>query len=67
MRVLIAGGGIGGLTTAIALRHQGIDVGKFGRYLRSRAARKDQDSRAYVLGGPHPIAPWRAEGQLRCG
>jgi salicylate hydroxylase len=26
MRVLIAGGGIGGLTTAIALRHQGIDV-----------------------------------------
>jgi salicylate hydroxylase len=25
MRVLIAGGGIGGLTTAIALRHQGID------------------------------------------
>src|SRR5689334_20474694 len=26
MRVLIAGGGIGGLTTAIALRHQGIDA-----------------------------------------
>ena len=26
MRVLVAGGGIGGLTTAIALRHQGIDV-----------------------------------------
>ena len=26
MRVLIAGGGIGGLTTAIALRHQGIEV-----------------------------------------
>ncbi len=26
MRVLIAGGGIGGLTTAIALPHQGIDV-----------------------------------------
>ncbi|MCC8952932.1 alpha/beta hydrolase fold domain-containing protein [Bradyrhizobium sp. Pear77] len=26
MRVLIVGGGIGGLTTAIALRHQGIDV-----------------------------------------
>ena len=24
MRVLVAGGGIGGLTTAIALRHQGI-------------------------------------------
>jgi salicylate hydroxylase len=26
MRVLVAGGGIGGLTTAIALRHQGIDA-----------------------------------------
>lgn len=26
MRVLIAGGGIGGLTTAIALRHQGVDA-----------------------------------------
>src|SRR5712672_1490755 len=26
MRVIIAGGGIGGLTTAIALRHQGIDA-----------------------------------------
>lgn len=26
MRVLVAGGGIGGLTTAIALRHHGIDV-----------------------------------------
>ena len=26
MRVLIAGGGIGGLTTAIALRHHGIDA-----------------------------------------
>jgi salicylate hydroxylase len=26
MRVLVAGGGIGGLTTAIALRHQGIEV-----------------------------------------
>jgi salicylate hydroxylase len=26
MRVLIAGGGIGGLTTAIAMRHQGIDA-----------------------------------------
>src|SRR4029077_17010604 len=26
MRVLIAGGGIGGLTTAIALRHQSIDA-----------------------------------------
>ena len=26
MRVLVAGGGIGGLTTAIALRHQGVDV-----------------------------------------
>ena len=26
MRVLIAGGGIGGLVTAIALRHQGIDA-----------------------------------------
>src|SRR6266404_8178351 len=26
MRVIVAGGGIGGLTTAIALRHQGIDV-----------------------------------------
>src|SRR6201981_4152843 len=26
MRVLIAGGGIGGLTTAIALRHQGIEA-----------------------------------------
>jgi hypothetical protein len=26
MRVLFASGGIGGLTTAIALRHQGIDV-----------------------------------------
>ena len=26
MRVIVAGGGIGGLTTAIALRHQGIDA-----------------------------------------
>lgn len=26
MRVLVAGGGIGGLTTAIALRHQGVDA-----------------------------------------
>jgi 2-polyprenyl-6-methoxyphenol hydroxylase-like FAD-dependent oxidoreductase len=26
MRVIVAGGGIGGLTTAIALRHQGIEV-----------------------------------------
>ena len=26
MRVLVAGGGIGGLTTAMALRHQGIEV-----------------------------------------
>ena len=26
MRVLVAGGGIGGLSTAIALRHQGIDA-----------------------------------------
>ncbi len=26
MRVLVEGGGIGGLTTAIALRHQGIEV-----------------------------------------
>src|SRR3984957_12077939 len=26
MRILIAGGGIGGLTTAIALRHQGVDA-----------------------------------------
>src|ERR1700730_6123295 len=26
MRVLIAGGGIGGLTTAIALRHQGVEA-----------------------------------------
>ncbi len=26
MRVLVAGGGIGGLTTAIALRHHGIDA-----------------------------------------
>src|SRR5258707_12011341 len=26
MRVIVAGGGMGGLTTAIALRHQGIDV-----------------------------------------
>ena len=26
MRVLVVGGGIGGLTTAIALRHQGIEA-----------------------------------------
>jgi salicylate hydroxylase len=26
MRVLVAGGGIGGLTAALALRHQGIEV-----------------------------------------
>src|SRR6188472_1517709 len=26
MRVIVAGGGIGGLTTAIALRHHGIDA-----------------------------------------
>jgi len=26
MRVIVVGGGIGGLTTAIALRHQGVDA-----------------------------------------
>jgi salicylate hydroxylase len=36
MRLIVAGGGTGGLTTAIALRHQGIDALVLDRLVTQR-------------------------------